>query len=342
MEGVKKKDEVGGLDKTAIHILEELEPRRQAKARPTMSENFHSQKEKVESLLRQYIQVTGQNQFDFQNKYLNLFDYFKERFKLANLYVGDEQIKQFLRQNQDIIEREIAKNKTDLSKPLENDKLYLKDLDAKHFIQDQELDKNSNTIKKILRVNQEIKKELMEEDHEERLKMIDDFKIQQKQNYWEKMLDDDQPKTRIQSQGIQRSAKTRVLPTRPQTNQMTKSDAFLQKTRIAHTTSLKKKMIFYQAHPNFPLIKQVYHDQDDNILHQEQQIKNFIIGPDMKRIKKVQLFKSQEEQYQQKFLTSFQENMFFSKVQVDPKKVKTPNQYKHDAHTTMQSEVRSD
>jgi len=41
-------------------------------------------------LLREYIEINETNNYNFSNKYTNLFNYFKERFKLANLYVGDE------------------------------------------------------------------------------------------------------------------------------------------------------------------------------------------------------------------------------------------------------------
>lgn len=58
------------------------------------------QKHKVEDMLRQSIKAEGSYNFDFSAKYGNLMHYFRERFKLANIYVGDEQINEFLRQNE--------------------------------------------------------------------------------------------------------------------------------------------------------------------------------------------------------------------------------------------------
>lgn len=42
------------------------------------------------------------------------------------------------------------------------------------------MENNAGVLKKILKVNSEIKKELLIEDHEKNLKAINEFKIQQK------------------------------------------------------------------------------------------------------------------------------------------------------------------
>jgi hypothetical protein len=87
----------------------------------------------------------------------------------------------------------------------EHEKQYLKDLDPKNFVPNEDVEQNSNTLKKILRVNQEIKRELMLEDHQDNINAINNFKIQQKQNYWERMFDDDISKphrSQIRSQEI--------------------------------------------------------------------------------------------------------------------------------------------
>jgi hypothetical protein len=75
----------------------------------------------------------------------------------------------------------------------------------------------------------------MLEDHEERIKIINDFKIQQKQNYWEKMLDNDQPAVNKQrplmkSQEVQRGGGLPKPLSRPMTNDVgTKSEMLLRR-----------------------------------------------------------------------------------------------------------------
>lgn len=76
-----------------------------------------------------------------------------------------------------------------LNQSKDKEKKYLKDLNPKNFVTE-DVDQNANTLKKILKVNQEIKKELMLEDHKDNISAINTLKIQQKQNYWERMLDD--------------------------------------------------------------------------------------------------------------------------------------------------------
>lgn len=50
-------------------------------------------------MIKNYVRVEGYNNFDFSHKYDNLVNYFRERFKLANIQVGDDQINEFLRIN---------------------------------------------------------------------------------------------------------------------------------------------------------------------------------------------------------------------------------------------------
>ena len=52
----------------------------------------------------------------------------------------------------------------------------MKDLEPKNFVDDHNED--SNTLKKIMKVNQEIKRELMLEDHEDNIKAINNYRIQ--------------------------------------------------------------------------------------------------------------------------------------------------------------------
>jgi len=40
--------------------------------------------------MRECLQVEEENKFNFQNKYNNLVPYFQERFKLANIQMGDD------------------------------------------------------------------------------------------------------------------------------------------------------------------------------------------------------------------------------------------------------------
>lgn len=129
----------------------------------------------------------------------------------------------------------------------------------------------------------------MMEDHKDNLQAINTFKIQQKQNYWERMLDQDtslkttgpkyiNKRSQIRSQEF---TKRPVLQSRPQTNhtnmttQVAKSQimgSLMAKsqnifiTKKASVSSLKKKTIYYQAHPNFPLIKDVYQESEYKLL----------------------------------------------------------------------------
>ena len=65
---------------------------------------------------------------------------------------------------------------------------------------------------------------------------------------------------------------------RPMTNhQDSKSQFVLKKPSVS---SLKKKTIFHQAHPNFPLIKQVYQDTEMKLMEQEQRLKQSVIDSD--------------------------------------------------------------
>lgn len=57
------------------------------------------QKHKVEEMIKNYVRVEGYNNFDFSSKNDNLVGYFRERFKLANIFVGDDQINEFLKVN---------------------------------------------------------------------------------------------------------------------------------------------------------------------------------------------------------------------------------------------------
>lgn len=45
------------------------------------------------------------------------------------------------------------------------EKTYIKDLDAKNFVSLDEMEGNSRALKKMLKINQEIKQELLDEDH---------------------------------------------------------------------------------------------------------------------------------------------------------------------------------
>lgn len=81
------------------------------------------------------------------------------------------------------------------------------------------------------------------------------------------MFDDDKPKILRSSQQLTRK---QITNTRPAT-----VDKLPHRRPII--SSLKKKTIYYQAHPNFPLIKQVYNDVDSNLIQQEERLKEFLI-----------------------------------------------------------------
>lgn len=145
------------VDRTAINILQELggaEKKREHKI-PLIDVQgtFLTQKHKVEEMIRAYIKVEGRNSFDFTSKYDNLLEYFKERFKLANMQVGDDQINEFLRVNRLNIEVLMAKEQKEALHSTDQEKKYLKDLNPKNFISECAEDQNANTLKKILKVN---------------------------------------------------------------------------------------------------------------------------------------------------------------------------------------------
>lgn len=56
-------------------------------------------------MLKESYKQKNNNDLDFGKKYENKYlqNYFKERFKLANLFLGDELIKQFLKDNEKMV-----------------------------------------------------------------------------------------------------------------------------------------------------------------------------------------------------------------------------------------------
>ena len=138
--------------------------------------------------MQKCVSVEGGNNFDFEKKYANLMTYFHERFKLANIQLGDEQINEFLRANELLMQDRIVSQGNAFITTSDPEKEYLKELDPKNFVNEPELEENQNTLKKILKVNQDIKRQLMIEDHQINLQAINDFKIQQKQNHWDNDL----------------------------------------------------------------------------------------------------------------------------------------------------------
>lgn len=103
------------------------------------------------------------NELDFSQKYQKPYfqKYFKERYKLANYFLGDEQIKKFLKENQEYMKKKYKENSNVSQQATLIEKNFIKDLDAKNFITQEDLEGNGKALQKILKINKEIKEELL-------------------------------------------------------------------------------------------------------------------------------------------------------------------------------------
>lgn len=119
---------------------------------------------------------------DFDQKYDKRYfkKYFKERYRLANYFLGDELIKRFLKENQAYMQRKFGDKSNGSQQNSTVEKNFIKDLDAKNFITQDDLEGNGRALQKILRINKEIKEELLHEDHLQRMEALNQFEIQQK------------------------------------------------------------------------------------------------------------------------------------------------------------------
>ncbi|CAD8132217.1 unnamed protein product [Paramecium octaurelia] len=268
-KGIKKQKDIQIFDQVE-RALEEQKEKYQVISKE-FDKGFQKQKVKCESIVKSsYKPVKGD--LDFTNKYQDSYfkNYFREKFKLANYFLGDQLIKLFLHENQKYVNKVLNKNSNSSQQNSFNEKkIYNKELDPKNFIQQDDLESNGKALQKILKINEEIQKELLQDEHQRNIEEMNKIEIQKKQEHWEKVLQQDDHRK-----------STPNLMKKTSQVQLKKSQTVEKKTINIKPviSSLKKRTIYYQAHPNFPLISEVYKSHQ-NV--PEERLKKAAIGYDI-------------------------------------------------------------
>lgn len=139
-------------------------------------EEFIAETKENAPLVTNYLKNRTFNQEEEIKKFDNLKSYFKEKFHLMTRFLSEDALKTFITHNpHDFLPSKEPKTlQKDNNKEEEEDEM--KELVT--FFQKEE-EKSESTLKKIIKINNEINLQLLREEHERKMARLGEFKLQQ-------------------------------------------------------------------------------------------------------------------------------------------------------------------
>ena len=139
-------------------------------------EEFIAETKENAPLVTNYLKNRTFNQEGEIKKFNNLKNYFKEKFHLMTRFLSEDALKTFITHNphDSLPSKEPKTLQKDSNKEEEEDEM--KELVT--FFQKEE-EKSESTLKKIIKINNEINLQLLREEHERKMARLGEFKLQQ-------------------------------------------------------------------------------------------------------------------------------------------------------------------
>ncbi|EAR85550.1 hypothetical protein TTHERM_00443000 (macronuclear) [Tetrahymena thermophila SB210] len=141
---------------------------------------FNKKKQDLQQMIQKFVEKVDEKDFNFNEKYLNFKEYFSKRNELIGMYLGDHQLNKFIDENEKRARQPNQSNEGDFLDDDEYQNLY-KDLDPNNFQID---DRNIEALQRIIKINEEIRKNLIEEEHANKVKILDQMNVEQNQQFW--------------------------------------------------------------------------------------------------------------------------------------------------------------
>ena len=139
-------------------------------------EEFIAETKENAPLVTNYLKNRTFNQEGEIQKFNNLKNYFKEKFHLMTRFLSEDALKTFITLNPhaSLPSKEPKTLQKDSSKEEEEDEMK----ELLTFFQKEE-EKSESTLKKIVKINNEIHLQLLKEEHERKMTRLGEFKLQQ-------------------------------------------------------------------------------------------------------------------------------------------------------------------
>ncbi|KAL4443204.1 hypothetical protein ABPG74_002271 [Tetrahymena malaccensis] len=238
---------------------------------------FNKKKQDLQQMIQKFVEKVDEKDFNFNEKYLNFKEYFSKRNELMGMYLGDHQLNKFIDENEKRARQPNLSNDGDFLDDDEYQNLY-KDLDPNNFQID---DRNIEALQRIIKINEEIRKNLIEEEHANKVKILDQMNVEQNQQFWtsvfEKRSAANQFNTHSGGFFNQKQQKSKTFRQDNLQNSQSESQLLLNKTRqkfneFDQQDEIKKDIkkqqmkfyhdyihrnVNYNAHPSNPNLKPV-------------------------------------------------------------------------------------
>lgn len=148
--------------------------------------SFVREAKELSPLLQTYLKAGGFTTELEQKKFEKLKDFFKEKYKMMSKYLSEDELNKFIcKNNSNPLTKQTNINlpMADQTNDEENETLEL----IKFFQKEEE--KSETTLKKIVKINNQISLQLMEEDHAKKIQQLQDLRVKQNRQLF-KLIDE--------------------------------------------------------------------------------------------------------------------------------------------------------